>query len=105
MVKLSAHATFVRLREWWQRHLLKRRSLTELAACPPNELSRIAQDVGLSVSDLRTIAEAPRPWRALAAAAAADGARPRICQVRTNRDLSGPGENVCGLYRMATLRA
>lgn len=32
-----------------------RRSLAELAACPPSELSRIALDVGLSHTDLRSL--------------------------------------------------
>jgi hypothetical protein len=58
MATLSAHAAFVRVREEWRRILRRRRSLVELAACPPSELHRIAQDVGLSVSDLRAIAAA-----------------------------------------------
>jgi hypothetical protein len=36
----------------------RRKSLVELAACPPRELSRMAQDVGLSVSELMAIARA-----------------------------------------------
>jgi hypothetical protein len=32
--------------------------LAELAACPPDELRRVAQDVGVSVSDLRIMAAA-----------------------------------------------
>jgi hypothetical protein len=38
--------------------LRNRRSLVELAACPPSELQRIARDVGVSVSDLLIIAAA-----------------------------------------------
>ena len=45
-----------RLGSTWQRVVLYRRSMAELAACPPNELHRIAQDVGLSERDLRSLA-------------------------------------------------
>ena len=45
-----------RLGSTWQRAVLYRRSMAELAACPPNELHRIAQDVGLSERDLRSLA-------------------------------------------------
>jgi hypothetical protein len=58
MFNLSANAALAGLRDKWRRMLHKRRSLVELAACPPNELQRIAQDVGASVSDLRIIAAA-----------------------------------------------
>jgi len=58
MARLSAHATLARLRDKWQRMLRKRRSLAELAACPPSELHHIARDIGLSVNDLRALAEA-----------------------------------------------
>ena len=46
------------LSERWGRMLRNRRSLVELAACPPSELQRIARDVGVSVSDLRIMAAA-----------------------------------------------
>src|SRR5262245_57204382 len=58
MAVLSANAVFRGLRERWRRMLRNRRSLVELAACPPNELQRIARDVGVSVRDLRIIATA-----------------------------------------------
>jgi hypothetical protein len=58
MVMLSAHWLFRGLRERWQRLLRRRRSLAELAACPPGELEPIARDAGVSVSDLRIIATA-----------------------------------------------
>jgi hypothetical protein len=59
-------AVFRRLRERWQRMLRRRRSLAELAACPPSELERIARDVGVSVSDLRIMATAhPGPGELL----------------------------------------
>ena len=45
-----------RLGSTWQRAVLYRRSMAELAAFPPNELHRIAQDVGLSKRDLRSLA-------------------------------------------------
>jgi hypothetical protein len=41
-----------RLRRSWHRSMQRRRALHELAACPPNELKRIASDVGLSSDEL-----------------------------------------------------
>jgi hypothetical protein len=58
MLNLSANAALTSLRDKWRRMVRKRRSLVELAVCPPSELRRIAQDVGVSVSDLRIIAAA-----------------------------------------------
>lgn len=58
MVKLSVHEAFSGLRDTWRRMQRRRKSLTELAACLPSELHRIARDVGVSVSDLRIIAGA-----------------------------------------------
>jgi hypothetical protein len=55
MTKLSAYSRLARLRERWQRALHNRSSRLELAACPPSELHRIAQDVGLSETDLRSL--------------------------------------------------
>jgi len=48
-------ANLSRLRDKWQRVLRNRKSKAELAACPPSELQRIARDVGLSESDLRSL--------------------------------------------------
>lgn len=42
-----------RLRRSWHRAISRRRTLNELAACPPHELKRIASDVGLSGDELR----------------------------------------------------
>ena len=44
---------FERLRENWHRSMQRRQTLNELAACPPDELNRIAADVGLSGKQLR----------------------------------------------------
>jgi len=55
MANPSAYSTLVRLRDRWQRVLRNRRSMAELAACPPSELHRMAQDVGLSHTDLRSL--------------------------------------------------
>ena len=55
MVSPSAYATLAKLRATWQRVLRNRRSIAELAAYPPSELHRIAQDVGLSQTDLRAL--------------------------------------------------
>ena len=40
----------------WQRALDRYRSMAELAACPPSELHRIAEDVGLSDGALKSLA-------------------------------------------------
>lgn len=58
MASFSAHPILFRLRDEWRRVLRNRRSLAELAACPPSELQRIARDIGLDVNDLRAIAKA-----------------------------------------------
>ena len=44
-----------RVRRSWQRSRNRRRTINELAACPPSELRRIASDVGVSGDDLRQL--------------------------------------------------
>lgn len=65
MATLSDLVVLGNLRERWRRMLREQKSLVELAACPPSELQRIAQDVGVSESDLRIIAAAHRGPREL----------------------------------------
>jgi hypothetical protein len=97
MIKLSGYAALVSLLEKWRRMLRKRRSLVELAACPPSELQRIAQDVGVSVSDLRIIAAAhPGPSELLPLRLELLGLDPgyvRSAQSATYRDL----ERTCAM--------
>ena len=97
MVKLSVHAALVSLRDRWRRMRRKRSSLAELAACPPGELQRIAQDVGVSVSDLRIIAAAhPGPSELLPLRLELLGLDPgyvRSAQTATYRDL----ERTCAM--------
>jgi hypothetical protein len=85
------------LRERWQRMLRRRRSLAELAACPPSELERIARDVGVSVSDLRIMATAhPGPGELLPQRLALLGLDPEYVKsalTATYRDL----ERTCAL--------
>jgi hypothetical protein len=45
-----------RLRQSWRRSLRRRRTLDELAACPPSELKRMAADVGVSGEELYRLA-------------------------------------------------
>ena len=45
-----------KLRSRWQRALHRHRSMAELAASPPSELHRIAQDVGLGDGALKSLA-------------------------------------------------
>jgi uncharacterized protein YjiS (DUF1127 family) len=52
---MSATETLVKLREAWQRLQQRRRSLAELAACPPEELRRIAREVGVSEYELQAL--------------------------------------------------
>jgi hypothetical protein len=44
------------LAEWWRRHAAVRKNLDDLAAFAPAEMARMAQDVGISPDDLRTLA-------------------------------------------------
>jgi len=48
-----ASNAFAKLRNRWARALSTHRALAELAACPPQELDRIAADIGLSPGELR----------------------------------------------------
>jgi hypothetical protein len=50
-----ASKAIARLRTYWRRRLNARRSMAELAACPPGELLRIATDVGLTPTDLKRL--------------------------------------------------
>jgi hypothetical protein len=52
---MTNSSVLARLHSKWQCVLRKRRSMAELATCPPSELHRIAQDLGLSVSDVRSL--------------------------------------------------
>ena len=52
---MNSSTIFARLHNRWRRALHQRRSMAELAACPPSELHRIARDVGLSDRDLRSL--------------------------------------------------
>ena len=58
-----------RLRRSWRRSLHRRRTLDELAACPPSELKRMAADVGVSGEELYRLARYCR-WAFRTAAAA-----------------------------------
>jgi hypothetical protein len=97
MVKLSAYAALISLRDKWLRMVRQRSSLAELAACPPSELRRIAQDVGVSESDLRIIAAAhPGPSELLPLRlqlAGLDPAYVRSAVTATYRDL----ERTCAM--------
>ena len=53
MTRATGDTTLARIRARWQRFVRNRRSIAELAACPPSELRRIAQDVGVNERDLR----------------------------------------------------
>ena len=44
------------LADWWRRHAAVRDSMAELNAFDPDEMARVAQDVGISPSDLRNLA-------------------------------------------------
>jgi hypothetical protein len=50
-----ASKAIARLRTYWRRRANSRRSMAELAACPPGELHRIATDVGLTSTDLKRL--------------------------------------------------
>jgi len=42
--------------EWWRRRAAIRENLTDLNAFGPEDMARMAQDVGISASDLRALA-------------------------------------------------
>lgn len=44
------------LADWWRRQAVVRDNMTELNAFGPDEMARVAQDVGISPSDLRNLA-------------------------------------------------
>jgi hypothetical protein len=96
MAKYSAYSTLAGLRGWCQRVLRNRRSMAELAACPPSELRRIAQEVGLIETDLLSLRcshPGPTelmPWRLQQLGI--DSACVKVAQTATYRDL----ERVCG---------
>ena len=52
---MNSSTILARLHCGWRGAQQQRRSMAELAACPPDELHRIAQDVGLSDRDLRSL--------------------------------------------------
>ena len=44
------------LARWWRNWKTRDAAVTELACCGRGETARIAQDIGVSVSELRTLA-------------------------------------------------
>ena len=91
MAIFSAPAAVARLQEKWRHMLRQRKSLVELAACPPSELQCIAQNVGVSVTDLQIIAAAdPGPSELLPRRLALQGLDPAYVKsalTATYRDL------------------
>ena len=53
---MNGSTILAKLHGGWQRALHRQRSIAELAACTPSELHRIAEDVGLSDGDLKSLA-------------------------------------------------
>ena len=53
---MNGSTILAKLHGGWQRALHRQRSIAELAACTPSELHRIAEDVGLSEGDLKSLA-------------------------------------------------
>ena len=52
---MTAVQALVKLQAAWGRLQQHRRSVVELAACPPEELRRIAREVGVSERELRAL--------------------------------------------------
>jgi hypothetical protein len=96
MTSPSSYSTLARLRANWQRVMRNRRSMAELAACPPSELHRIAQDVGLGQADLRSLScSHPGPSELMPQRLQQLGLDPayvKFARTETYRDL----ERVCG---------
>ena len=57
---MSATEAWVKLRKAWERLQQYRRSVAELAACPPEELRRIACEIGVSEYELRALDSSSR---------------------------------------------
>jgi hypothetical protein len=55
MANATAYRAFAEWRDRWSRFLADRRSRNELAALPPDELRAIAQDIGVSEPELRSL--------------------------------------------------
>jgi hypothetical protein len=55
MTNLSTHGAFAGLRDQWRRFVHDRRARAELAALAPGELRAIAQDIGVSEPELRSL--------------------------------------------------
>lgn len=95
MADPSAYSTLIKLHGKWQRVLRNRRSMAEPAACPPSELHRVAQDVGLSHTDLRSLScSHPGPAELMPRRLQELGLDPayvKFAQTATYRDL----ERVC----------
>ena len=92
------------LRSRLQRVIDDHRSRAELHACSPSELHRIAQDVGLTDSELRAFGlQPPRAKRADAAAPQAAGARSSLREECADGDLPGPREGVRHLQGLAAV--
>jgi len=58
---MNGSTIFARLHSRWRGALHRRRSMFELAACSPSDLHRIAQDVGISERDLRSLTTCSHP--------------------------------------------
>ena len=69
-------------------------SMAELAACPPSELRRIAQDVGVNDGDLKSLTRSHPGPSELMQRPPPTRTRPGICQIRANADLPRYGESV-----------
>jgi hypothetical protein len=80
----------------WQRVLQRHRSIAELAACPPSDLHRIAEDVGVSEGALKSLAcSHPGPIELMPKRLQALGLDPtffRYARTAAYRDM----ERVCG---------
>jgi hypothetical protein len=85
-----------KLHSTWRRVVLYCRSMAELGGCPPNELHRVAKDVGLSEGDLSSLAcSHPGPSELMPTRLQALGLDPefvKYARTATYREM----ERVCG---------
>jgi hypothetical protein len=93
------HPTLARFSEAWRGARDRRRSVCELAAAPPREVRRIAQDVGLNEADLRLLSRRhPGPNQLMPQRLAQLGLDPAYVK-SAHRATFQDMERVCGCCR------
>lgn len=103
---MTTPSILTRLKSKWQRIVRNRRSMAELAACPPSELHRVGQDVGLVDMDLRSLTcTHPGPSELMPRRLEQLGLDPEICETCLDGNIPRHGKSVRQLQGLAQMRA